>query len=144
MVAVEHFLYQLKARATADLDVLFQISLLEISYLMRMGSHFEALKAIEQLAAQQTEEDADIYQKTYLLILKAQLFARCGNPEKGFSIAMRAASTSHRTRLLPLLWEAVGTLANILIYVKEFDAARKLLDSVIPQVCRSMLWNALG
>lgn len=137
MLAVQHLLYQLKAGSVADVDIKFQISVLEINYLMRKGLFPEAFNLIEEVAEKQKEEDADIYQRTELLILKANLFAKCNKPERGFSVAIRAASTAHRAKLIPTLWEAIGALSNILIHLGELEAARRLLDAIIPQVSTS-------
>ena len=69
-----------------------------------------------------------------LLILKARLFAKAGLPTKGFSIAMRAASSAQRAMVMPAMWEAIGALSVILIDLGEFDAARSLVDAIMPQV----------
>ena len=69
-----------------------------------------------------------------LLILKARLFAKAGLPTKGFSIAMRAASSAQRAMIMPAMWEAIGALSVILIDLGEFDAARSLVDTIMPQV----------
>ena len=73
-----------------------------------------------------------------LLNMKARLFADCGKPHKGFSLAMRAANSAQRAKLFPPLWVAIGTISNVLIHLGEYNAAQKLLDAVIPQVCRSL------
>ena len=89
---------------------------------------------IEESAVSLKEENADIYQRVTILIAKATLFAKVGKPEKGFSVALRAASTSSRARLMPSLWEAVGCIAHILNGIGESRAASRLLDSILPQV----------
>jgi hypothetical protein len=71
-----------------------------------------------------------------ILIAKADLFRAAGQPEQGFSVALRAASVSFKARLMPCLWVATGLLANILNAVAEFDAGAKMLHAVIPQVRR--------
>lgn len=53
---------------------------------------------------------------------------------KGFSIALRAASTSSRLRLVPVLIEACAVLGDILNSLSEFEAARNLMVAVIPAV----------
>ncbi|GME39785.1 hypothetical protein GTA08_BOTSDO02237 [Neofusicoccum parvum] len=98
------------------------------------GSFAAAFSQIDDLAADLKAEDADVYQRIYLLTLKASLFAKTGIPEKGFSIAMRAASAAHRARLWPALWEALGVVQGILVELGEYRAAAKLGDAVIPQV----------
>ena len=74
-------------------------------------------------------------QRISMLLAKAELFGKVGKPERGFSIALRAASVAFKARIMPCLWLAVGVLANILNSIGEFDAAARLLHAVIPQVC---------
>lgn len=107
----------------------------EIDLLLRRSSFTAALEKLETLASKLEEEDADVYHRVRLLITKAHLLDKCGVPLKGFSVAVRAANIAHRARLLPALWQAIGAIANILVYLKEFEAASELLDSIMPQVC---------
>lgn len=74
-------------------------------------------------------------QRVCMLLAKAELFGKVGKPERGFSVALRAANVSFKARLMPCLWAAVGVLANILNSIGEFKAAKRLLNAVIPQVC---------
>ena len=69
-----------------------------------------------------------------LLIHKADIWALAGKPAKGFSVALRAASTAYNRLLLPLLWHAVAALANILIDLSEFEGAKRIVDAIMPQV----------
>jgi anaphase-promoting complex subunit 5 len=69
-----------------------------------------------------------------MLLAKATLFAKVGKPEKGFSVALRAASVSFKARLMPSLWAAVGLLSGILNAKGDFGAGARLLSAVIPQV----------
>ena len=101
---------------------------------MRRRNYNEALGIVETLGSKLEAEDADIYQRIKLMTLKARLYDKAGIPQKGFSVAFRAASLAHQTMLLPSLWEAVGALSRILISVEEFDAAAQLLESIMPQV----------
>lgn len=66
--------------------------------------------------------------------MQADLWRKAGQPEKGFSVALRAASVSFRARLGPSLWTAVGLLGNILNSLGEWDNARRLIEGVLPQV----------
>ena len=125
---------QLKAGAQLDMEVSFMISMLNIDYHIRLGSLERAFDAIQSLAARLKEDDADIYQLTQLQTLKAHLYAKCGKPERGFSIALRAASIAYQAKLLPVAWDAVGAVCNILLHLEEAEAAQRLLDAVIPQV----------
>lgn len=78
--------------------------------------------------------ESDVYQLVHCLILKARLFVEMGRAGRGFTLAMRAVGIAMRCKLCPMLWEGVGVLAAVLGSVGEFDMARRLLDSVIPQV----------
>ena len=79
-------------------------------------------------------EELDIAQRIKIMTLKARIFDRAGIPQKGISVALRATTLAHRALLLPGLWEAVGAVGRILVSIKEYDAAAKLLGSIIPQV----------
>ncbi|KAI9824674.1 MAG: hypothetical protein M1819_000827 [Sarea resinae] len=133
LIAAEHLLSKLLFTPPSDPDIAFSLSLLKIDFLMRKGSDSAALGTLEDLATKLSDEGADIYWRTRLLSLKALLLAKCGRPQKGFSVALRAASIAHRARLLPALWEAIGAVANVLNSLNEFDAASKLLSAVMPQ-----------
>jgi anaphase-promoting complex subunit 5 len=78
---------------------------------------------------------SDLAQTLHLLTLKAGIFAAAGKPEKGFSIAVRAASRAERAGLVPVLLEALAALAEILNKVGEFAAAREIVEAALPQVC---------
>jgi hypothetical protein len=79
-------------------------------------------------------ENLDLAHTLHLLTLKAAVFAAAGKPEKGFSIAVRAASRAERAGLLPVLLEALAALAEILNKVGEFGASRDLAEAALPQV----------
>lgn len=101
---------------------------------MRRADYPSAMDTLEQLATQLDEDDADIYQRLQLMILKARIYDEAGTPQKGFSVALRAASLAHRAGLLPTLWEAIDAICAILHSLKEFEASAKLLESIMPQV----------
>ncbi|THY04715.1 hypothetical protein D6D03_03513 [Aureobasidium pullulans] len=88
----------------------------------------------KQVAEAKAADSSDIVRRIKLLILKARLFAKAGLPAKGFSIAMRAASSAQRAMIMPAMWEAVGALSVILIDLGEFGAAKSLVDAIMPQV----------
>jgi anaphase-promoting complex subunit 5 len=117
-----------------DLDLSFQISLQRIDYLERTGSFDPAWNAIEDLAAQLRADDADVYQRIHVMVLKALLCAKIGRPQKGFTVAMRAARAAWQAKLVPALWEAWGAVANILGALREYDAERRVLAAILPQV----------
>ena len=129
-----YLLSQLSQYQSGDQDLNFEIQTLHIDYLMRRKNFPNALAMIEKIATNLKEDDEDLYYRTRVLILKASLYSKCGSPQKGFSIAVRAANLAWRARLLPALWHAMGMLANILTSLSSFSAAISLLTAVIPRV----------
>lgn len=134
LVAAEHTLLQLRAPLNPSQELLFSISVLEIDLHVRRGDHTRAMELLEGLATKLNDEEADIYQRIKLMTLKARILDKAGIPQKGFSVALRAASLAYHARLLPALWEAVGAICAILNSLKEFEASAKLLESIMPQV----------
>lgn len=128
----------------ADPDLGFEINVLHIDYLMRRTDFSGALVKIEHLASTMKEEGDDIALRVKLLVMKAGLQDKCGRPQKGFSVAVRAASIAWRARLIPLLWSAMGAIANILNSLSEFQAAAQILVAIIPRAleCESFSINA--
>jgi anaphase-promoting complex subunit 5 len=106
---------------------------LHIEMHIRRGDFTAASTKIDRLLTGLQEDDRDISLRIRLLLDKAHLFDRIGRPAKGFTISMRAASMAWRARLLPLLWQAVGALSNILNSLGEFAAASQLLVAVLPR-----------
>ena len=92
------------------------------------------MNIVEKLAGTFNNNEADVFQRAKLMILKARIYDKAGIPQKGFSVALRAASLAHKARILPALWEAVGAVSRVLISLREFDAAAKLMESIMPQV----------
>jgi anaphase-promoting complex subunit 5 len=136
LTAASYLLEQLSGTSPGlaiDPDLAFQVKLLRIDYLQRIGSFEEAYNTIEDLAEQLQADDADIYQRIHVMVLKALLWSKLGKAEKGFTVAMRAASAAWNARILPALWEAWGAIANILGVLGEFEAQRKVLEGIIPQ-----------
>lgn len=80
------------------------------------------------------QENFDILAQIRLLCFKARILEKTGLPQRGFSLAMRAASIAHRCRVLPGLWEAIGVLATVLLSMREFEAAAEMMESIMPQV----------
>jgi anaphase-promoting complex subunit 5 len=104
-----------------------------IDYLTARGLYSEAFTTISALAQSLKEDNADILQRVNVLLMKADLFRKVGKPERGFGVALRAASVSYKAKLMPSLWVAVGLLANILNTLGEYASARRLAEGVIPQ-----------
>ena len=110
------------------------MSVLEIDLNLRRKDLSKAMESLEGLASNLNREAADVYQRVKLMTLKARIYDRAGMPQKGFSVALRAAIIAHRAKLLPSLWEAVGATCAVLNSLEEFGAAAKLLESIMPQV----------
>lgn len=89
---------------------------------------------VEGIAQSMQQENFDVLTQIRLLSFKARILAKTGLPQRGFSLAMRAAQTAHRCRVLPALWEAIGVLAVILLSLREFEAAAEILESIMPQI----------
>lgn len=106
---------------------------MEIDLQLRRRDHPNALTLLEKLLKSLTQQEADIFQRLKAMVLKARIYDRAGIPQKGFSVALRAASLAHKAWLLPVLWEAVGAISKILVSVKEFGAAVRLIESILPQ-----------
>ena len=133
--AADRLLSQLISPTPSDPDIYFEIQLLHIDLLIRRGNLSLALSKVESLITDLTDLDGvDIDQRVRLLALKVLVLDKCGRPEKGFSVAVRAASVAWRARLMPALWQAMGMIANILVHLREFEAAVKILASIMPQV----------
>jgi hypothetical protein len=79
----------------------------------------------------------DIAQRLHLLVLKAKIFAAGGQPIKGFSITLRAASMAERYSLISILTEALGVLSVILNELSEFNAAKDIAEAALPSVSRT-------
>jgi anaphase-promoting complex subunit 5 len=128
----------------ADPELAFEINILHIDYLIRRTDFSRALAKIEQLSLAMKESGDDIHLRVKLLTMKALLQDKAGRPQKGFSVAVRAASIAWRARLIPALWAAMGAVANILTSLGEFHASSQILISVIPRAleCENCPLNA--
>lgn len=114
-------------------DMVFVIDSLHIQALIRRRDFEAAFTKVDRLITKFQEDNRDVSLRIRLLLTKVHLFDFIGRPEKGFTIAMRAASMAWRARLISLLWRAVGALANILNSLGEFAAAEQLLIAVLPR-----------
>ena len=132
--AVDHILQRLNGIPPPDADLGLTLSLLRVEYLLRRGDLNEALTLVETLSESLKTGTTDISARVKLMVFKARILDACKQPQKGFSLAMRASSIAYKARLLPALWEAIGVLANVLISLSEFDAAIKILESIMPQI----------
>ncbi|GLB10177.1 anaphase promoting complex subunit 5 [Aspergillus tubingensis] len=133
-VAAEHLLTQLQAIQLPDNDITLLLSILTIDLRIRQGHYGGALELVEKAAQAIQQDNFDIFTQVKLLCLKASILQKTGHPQRGFSLAMRAASIAHRSRLLPSLWESICVLAGVLLSMREFDAVSELIESIMPQI----------
>ncbi|KAH8662053.1 anaphase-promoting complex subunit 5-domain-containing protein [Xylariales sp. PMI_506] len=131
----EHLLSQLLQSKNEDLepDLAFVIDSLHIECLTRRGNLKQAFARVEALISELRDENKDIALRVRLLLMKADLLDRCGRPQKGFTIAVRAANVAWRARLIPYLWPAIGAVANILTSLGDFEPAIQLLTAILPR-----------
>lgn len=116
-----------------EMDMVFVVDSLQIEILMRRNDLQAAFAKVEELIAATKDQDKDVAMRVRLLLWKATLYDKAGRPQRGFTIAMRAASIAWRARLMALLWQSIGGVATILVALEEFDAAAKLMIAVIPR-----------
>ncbi|KAK0703401.1 anaphase-promoting complex subunit 5-domain-containing protein [Lasiosphaeria miniovina] len=133
--AADCLLSQLLQMRTDDIeaDIVFVIDLLHVESLTRRGDYEPAFVKTDRLIAEMRHDKRDISLRIRLLLTKAHLFDRTGRPERGFTIAMRAASLAWHARLVALLWQAMGAIANVLNALSEFATAAELLVIVLPR-----------
>ena len=101
---------------------------------MRRRDFSSAMESLENLAKQLDEEEADVYCRIKVMTLKARIYDGARVPQKGFSIAVRAASLALKSKLLVSLWEAIIAICAICNSLKEYTASTRLLESIAPQV----------
>lgn len=114
-------------------DLVFVVDSLHYELLVRRGDLQAAFAKVERLISETGNQDKDVALRVRLLLMKAQLFSKAGRPQRGFSVAMRAANLAWKARLMNLLWQSVGAVAEILNSLGEFEAAEKLLLVIIPR-----------
>lgn len=132
-MAVEHILSQLQAVQLLDFDMRLLLAFNSIEFTIRQGDYGRALRMVEQVAHSMQPENFDIHSQVKLLCLKAQILGRSGHPQRGFSLAMRAANIAYGSKILADLWESICTLAMVLLSLREFEATGKLVESIMPQ-----------
>ncbi|KAL2860197.1 anaphase-promoting complex subunit 5-domain-containing protein [Aspergillus pseudodeflectus] len=135
--AASYLLSQLQSIKLPDSDLSFLLSFLSIDFMIRQANYTEALELIEETAQSIHQDNFDIQPQVKLLCLKARIFEKTGQPQRGFSLAMRAANIAHRSRLLPSLWEAICALGAVLLSLQEFEAVSGMIESIMPQVLES-------
>lgn len=135
--AASHLLSQLQAIDLPDNDLSFSLCSFSVELMIRQANYGQALEVVEKAARSIHQDNFDVQPQVKLLCLKARIFEKMGQPQRGFSIAMRAASIAHRSRFLPGLWEAICALSVVLLSIKEFDAVSNLIESIMPQILES-------
>lgn len=133
--SAETLLSQLLQNTPEDIepDMVYTIDSLHIEALTRRQDYEAAFTKVDRLISELREGNRDSNLRIRLLLMKVHLFDCIGRPEKGFTIAMRAASMAWRARLVSLLWQAMGALANILNSLGEFAGAEQLLLAILPR-----------
>ncbi|GKT46048.1 anaphase-promoting complex subunit 5 [Colletotrichum spaethianum] len=131
----EQLLSQLLQSKKDDLepDMAFVVDFLHIDCLTRRGDLQAAFNKVEDMLAATRDDKRDIALRVRLMLIKVHLYDKCGRPQRGFTIAMRAASMAWRARLVSCLWQAVGAIANILTSLGEFEASSQLLTAILPR-----------
>ncbi len=144
--SAEALLSQLLQNTPEDIepDMVYIIDALHLETLTRRQDYSAAFTKVDRLIAELREGNRDSALRIRLLLIKAHLLDRVGRPEKGFTIAMRAAGMAWRARLGALLWQAVGALANILNALGEFAAAERLLLAVLPRCLETEVAYSAG
>ncbi|RDW77399.1 hypothetical protein BP6252_05452 [Coleophoma cylindrospora] len=142
----DHLLSQLLqcSDSESEPELIFEINLLHIDYLIRRTDYSAALAKVERMVSQLREDGDDLNLSVKLLTIKALLYDKSGRAQKGFSVAIRAASIAWRARLMPALWAAMGAVANILTSLTEFQASSQILIAIIPRAleCENCAMNA--
>ncbi|KAL0937930.1 Anaphase-promoting complex subunit 5 [Colletotrichum truncatum] len=131
----EQLLSQLLQSKKDDLepDMAFVVDFLHIDCLIRRGNLQDAFNKVEDMLASLRDDKRDISLRVRLMLIKVHLYDKCGRPQRGFTIAMRAASMAWRARLVSCLWQAIGAIANILTSLGEFEASAQLLTAILPR-----------
>jgi anaphase-promoting complex subunit 5 len=134
LAAAEQLLNQLSALSFLEPEIATEVIFERIDLSVRRRDYAAALDTIEELFKNQKKYNGDILFRVRLMMLKATVLSKCGRAERGFSVALRAATLAWRGKLLGALWEAVGTLANVLIHLREYAPAIELIEAILPQV----------
>ncbi|OBT56661.1 hypothetical protein VE04_02785 [Pseudogymnoascus sp. 24MN13] len=131
--SADQLLLQLLQCRGGDADISFELNILHIEVMIQRGDYDNALCRVEEISLGFKREGEDILFRLKLLNMKALLFNKCGRPQKGFSVAVHAATLAWRAHILPPLWEAIGIIASVLTSLYEFSAASRILTTVIPR-----------
>lgn len=132
--AASHTIRQLLQEKTdehLEPDLVFAVDALHVDLLIRKRDLAAAFSEVQALISKNTHEDISV--RIRLMLLKAQIYIKAGRPQKALTLAVRAASMARRTLLINLLWQATGTLADVLTSLGEFAAAEELLLVILPR-----------
>ena len=132
--AAERILLQLRANHESSNELSHSLSLFEIDLQIRRKDYTHAMEILEKLMNSLNASDSDLDQRLHVMTLKARIYDKAGIPQKGFSVALRAAALARRASILPVLWEAIGAICAIFHSVKEFEASIRLMESILPHV----------
>lgn len=124
---------KLRALEPPHRDDCIALGVLEIDLFVRQHSYDKALRIVETLARRSDPENRDVMYHIQLLNLKARILMKAGRPYEGISITAHAASRAYRARLLPCLFDACVTLADILMRMHDLRGAARLLEAIVPQ-----------
>ncbi|KAE8315681.1 anaphase-promoting complex subunit 5-domain-containing protein [Aspergillus transmontanensis] len=134
---IEYLLSQLQAIQLPDNDITALLGFLHVEHLIRQGNCTRALEIVERTAQTTHRDNFDIHCQVKLLCLKACILEKTSQPQRGFSLAMRAANIAYRSRFLPGLWEAICALSGVLLSLREFEAVVAMVESIMPQILES-------
>ncbi|KAL9127076.1 MAG: hypothetical protein Q9217_003978 [Psora testacea] len=132
--AAQHILSQLRAVQDLSHDLSYCIALLEIELQIRREDYTNAMQVLGKLAEKLDAGDFDIYKRIKVMICKVRIYDKAGIPQKGFSVALRAATLAYHAQISPVLWEAICAICAIFHSMKEFEGSMRLLEVIIPQV----------
>lgn len=118
-----------------DPDLAMQAALLHVSLLSRQedGSLVAARTALDNLEAFYDKGVADLHMLLEMSLARIDLYIKAGHGLRVFKFAVRTVQACLRRRYYLLLWQSVGALARLLVAEGEFQAARTLLDTIIPR-----------
>ena len=120
--------------SVTDPELEFTLHSLSIELHALNSNYSTALAMADSLLDSLRTQNADVFSIASTQLLKVRLLSQCGQAHRGLSLAMRVAAVAYRSRVMPLLWDAIGAIAEILNDGSEFRAALQLLQAIIPQV----------
>lgn len=145
LAAAAHTVRQLLQEKTdghLEPDLVLAVDALHVDVLVRQNDLAGAMAQVQALVAGNTDDDISV--RIHLMLLKAQIYVRAGRPQKALTLAARAASMARRALLVTLLWQAAGTLADVLTSLGEFGAAEELLLVVMPRALETDVARLAG